>query len=762
MPLTGDPWLPYNEDGTVPAARPAAPVGVFRFDGGSGFAALPNVECIGCEDAEGTDPGSAQFRYNLASGLSGAPISIEQALGTGFFGSLVIESGDRLVVIGQRPDGSIEFLFDGLAITFGMGLDPSTEEVHIGALGIGWRSFDAPIPGAILRNSGIVSATQSITAIPTDLPAQFNPGGLPNCTPDGYMNGFTTNGEDQRYPIFLDPLVIAQGGDQRTYWTLAKALRYLLFTMNPDQTYVNNPDGGYLDGLLVSPSASGDTTMPIRCPDTPITGKDWPGTVNRLISNSGFGTNFQLTTVGGLPVTNWNVFANQSGTVKQLYLSGRGTPFDARLFNLQSSNIHRDLADVVNQVTVVGGLDRWEASFVLAPGFEMSAVDGLVANIPTFNRGNSTLETDYRLYVLDECGEGHYKIGDTTQVNTPAKLDDLFGAPVAGVPQYAQRRRPGIGKLITVDPTTNMPYGAKLAISADYDTGQTKGPGLWDGTGTWQVITSTTWQMLDDRLGIEITDHNPNSWEIGTGTPAEFASIFYYGVVRGIEKQCAFVSGSSFWLRLTCVVESDQALSQTAVPTGNSPLPQPIERTVDASDRYHNEFVDFPSQFNSTGSSDLNPRNNNAAALAEAQAMRLNQESGVLSGPVTIPRLTTYYQVGDRISAIEGRNLGLRTDQGTGNPIYPVVVGRRFEFGPDGQYTILELSDAGTRRSMAKRPATRRPRPAYIHKVRPRAGEDTGTTRGAGPTGYEAGYMAPKPQNAGGYVPSPGEISPWG
>ncbi len=77
----------------------------------------------------------------------------------------------------------------------------------------------------------------------------------------------------------------------------------------------------------------------------------------------------------------------------------------------------------------------------------------------------------------------------------------------------------------------------------------------------------------------------------------------------------------------------------------------------------------------------------------------------MLEGPVTIPRFTAYYEIGDRIEQIEGRGLGFRTDSGADGsvPVYPVVIARRFDFKEDEQTTTLEFSDAGADRRRYKR-----------------------------------------------------------
>jgi hypothetical protein len=758
MPLTDDPWLFTDASGNVPTIRRGAVVAVFRFDR-STFTSLPNVECLSIAKREGTDPGSARFRYNLASGLNGAPVSIETALGTQFSGGLVVNAGDQLVVTGTRPDGVAEFLFHGEAVEFGMGLDPVSEDVFLGAVGIGWRAWDDVIGGAILRDAG---TPRALGDVPTDLAAQFNPEGLPNCTPDNFMSGSIGANGDFRYPVFLDPLVIGNP-DARTPWTLPKACRYILNTANKNQKYVKNPDGGYLDQILVSPNASGDQLAPINCPDTPITGKDWPVTVNRLVSECGFGTSFNLSAdSNGLPTTAFAIYKAQAGPTKHLYLAARGTRFDPTLFNVQGSGLSRDVSGVVSQWTVVGGADRYEASFILMPGFKMAAGDKTATALKAFYRGQDAYTTAnryaYRLYILDECGEGFYAFGQATPTtNKPPSLDILFGAPAPGTGKasYARRRRPGIGKLISIDPNTGKALEARLSISTNYDPGGTKSPGLWDGTGTWQPVTSTTWRLLDDRLGIEITDSNPNDWEIGKSAAAGMP--YTGGVVNGVEAQATAVAGKNFWLRLTCVVEADHAMKSIATPRGGSPLARTTNRVIDASDRYRREILHYPSEFLPTTSAtqaDQLKRDDSAAALAEAQAIRAGTESGVLEGPVTIPRLTTYYKIGDRIDSIEGRGLGLRTDQGTGSPVFPVVIAVRHDFSPESQSTTIELSDAGTDRTKYDRAAPRES-PAYVKPVKKKPDL----------ADYDAnrlGTLASNKAKAGGYVPQAGdEESPW-
>ena len=62
---------------------------------------------------------------------------------------------------------------------------------------------------------------------------------------------------------------------------------------------------------------------------------------------------------------------------------------------------------------------------------------------------------------------------------------------------------------------------------------------------------------------------------------------------------------------------------------------------------------------------------------------------------MTVPRITTAYRVGDRIRAIRGRDLSLRTNAGAPadeGEVFPAVVGLSWEFESQ-QRTTLILSD---------------------------------------------------------------------
>lgn len=658
---------------------------------------LPNVQAINCISREGSDPGTAVFRYDLTwPNPTNAPQTVEEAVNTLSTKPWVINPSDRLTIQATKPDGTKEILFDGKALDWEVVLSDREETVEVTAYGIAKEEWSTPIPGQYARDG---DAPATVSDVVTDLPASFNPKGEPNASP-----AESDAGTDplKKYPTFLDPLVI-RSPDVRRMWTLPMACAHILFKYN-DETYIKNPARADLDVELVAKIPTSDSTpfdpgnpgtytpKDLIVADTPITGRDWPNAVNAMIQHFGFGMKFELTTDGatGAPINTLILYNPQEGTQKPILMQARGANLDRALTNCPGATIHRKLSDVANEWWVQGRLQQYEVSVILQCGFPCAAADAADANaLAVFERSDPSYTTTnhdkYRLYLFDETGEGHYAPGSTTIVNTVQSLDAVLGAG-----NYVKRRRKALGDLITKD-EANKIQKARLAISTDYAA---SAPGLWSGSGTWQPVQGG-WELLKDRLGIRITADNPNRWKIGeskvTGHP------YPVGVVKGVEAQVT--GGAHFYLRLTCVIEGDQVLEGRANRRTASPVTAAIIRKVDARDRYRTDTVSAHSEFNTTAT-DVVPRDDTDAAKAEAVSSRYMTESGVLNATFQIDHITTAYEIGDRISTIQGRNTPLRTDAGlTGeNPILPVVVEREFTFSPV-QSTTLRATDSGTGRS---------------------------------------------------------------
>lgn len=709
MPIL-DPWLP---EPPVPPVRPATPVQVFRYPSDSESedeeegkpTLLPNVYCLGIQEGLG-DPGSATFRYVFDQRplWEGAPQYIEQALSTAFKGKLVIEPGDRLLVLATQPDGTQVWIFDGYVLDFNGAIAPDAEGVTLTAAGIARHATDEKISDVLQRRATKPDDGSGKSDVEVQLVPQFNPRGRPNRTPDQANSGKVPHD----YPIFLDPLLTGDPPKQK-FWTLADAVRYILFRHN-DEQYVQNPEKGQtLDNLLVSREPKSDTDFnpadpstydakPIIVSDIPFLGMSWWALVDKLIEPYGFTMWPDLqTTQKGEPKTVVKIALKQLGPVKPLLLDARGERFDASKNNVAAADLGRTVATVQNVIILQGGLKEYECSLILAPGWPTQPGDGATAEaMAKFHSTDPAFATSanfdaYRLWVFDEAGEGHYANGSSTKLKDLPSLDDILGEK-----EYVERRRRPLGQLFKAD-SNGKPLQYRLSISTDY-TGDY--PAVWDGTGTWQHC-SGGFRLLQDRIGIRITIENPNMWNIGNGQAAGLP--YPTGFVKAIESFAApNATNKPFFLRLTCVIQGDKCIQSKPPRSSASALDFDVQEVVDARDRYVYQERSAKSEFNNDDDPEV-VRDDTEKMDAEAKAVRADKEAGVFDAEIHIPRFTRYYELGDRISQIEGRGLPFRTDNGGQGyaPVLPLVVARRWDF-TQGQHTYLTLSDRGLNHTMRR------------------------------------------------------------
>lgn len=750
MSTFSDPWLPIPDPNSgVPLSVPATPWAVYRVTRAAGtggvmgvtaLTPLPNVECEAVEDRVGDAPATAIFRYVFDGDDPDAPQNSEQALSTLVTQSqlpLLVSENDELAVGATRPDGMNEWIFDGPVVTFTMRIDRAAEVVTFAAVGLGKRAFDAPCVGAVIREN---DDPETVRDVETDIIAQFNPGGWPNASPGTADSGTDPN----KYPVQMDPLFggavppeDADGDEYPRTFDLAMGVANVLNLNNPGGVWVGHQKRDDLDALLVArepkdgvPFDPSDPSTydarPFAVPDTPITGRAWPSVVRDFVKDFGFEVRWALTSDSqGNPVTSFEIFLKQAGEPKPLLLQERGSAFDPLQTNLGSADVGRDLSAVVNKWTVLGALDRYEVSLVLVPAFPSQASDADVANLKLYDVSDPAFATTaafdaYRTWVFAEDGSKYYANLSTTPVEkTATSLDGVFGGvdPHTNEAQYVKRRRPPTGTLFSLD-KQGKPLQYRVSVSKDYAGPK---PGLWDGTGTWQHCHGV-FHLLHDRIGVRIALAHPNHCEIGKS--ADPAAPFPSGILKAVQSIAApDAQNPAFFVRLTCVIEADQALIASAARQDTSPLEAVIERQVDARDRYAKQTILAKSELNNdSGATDSVVRDDTDKATAEAKVSRTATEAGLMEGNAVIPHFTTCYETGDRISEIRGRSLGLRTDTGGSGfaPVLPLVVARRLENGGDGQYVILSISDGGLdrRRYGLKRPA---PPARYVPSSQDRA-----------------------------------------
>ena len=124
------------------------------------------------------------------------------------------------------------------------------------------------------------------------------------------------------------------------------------------------------------------------------------------------------------------------------------------------------------------------------------------------------------------------------------------------------------------------------------------------------------------------------------------------------------------------------------------------ERVVDGKDHFQYCVIDKSSINYAANMGDgTNPvviRDDTAAATTHAEQLRSAHEFPTLAGSATLPFVTDYYQIGDRVQIIEGRDASLQINVGTNQgetPSYPWITAFAWDFQGNKQQTILQFSD---------------------------------------------------------------------
>jgi hypothetical protein len=679
---------------------------------------LPNVRCLRIDYREGPEPPVARFQYfmdDLLQSTLGWPSQFEQLWPIDAQGNYVVLNDDRLVVLSEDPSGNSIVLFDGFAQVPQVDLSAQHQGVTFVALGVAIRLWDLPIDSRVQRNASATDTTDGSADVEIGLPCRWNPSDTSVAAMGGYIGNCVASADlsevaDNTYPVFLDPLVIERGELDTSYWYVSDALSYLI-AVEPspldgsNTPYVVYPTIDSLkailscyappdDGLLNSSDAT-ETDIQIR--DYDATNKVVPDVFAELLRYCGFVMVFDTDTYpDGSPRTSLVIRrkdALSTTAPKPIYLAASG----ASSLNLSQNNatalhLARDCNDLVNQWAVETGLKQVEITIYLAPGFEPSAGDAANPK-PFFISNLTTASSDqrrmYRWYIADECADGHWNVDSATWVEKAPDFSSIFPPATSGNATYVDRYRPGSTTLISKD-AEGKPLKAILELAKGFASEDPALAEVDSEDTNWLTITHG-WRLLDDRLGIEVTVENPDQW--GSGNPK-------LNDIRSVLWSASPTAETNFLLRLTTVIESDQRMPIVANKRIASPTEFARQRTADGKDHFQYCSLAVSSlYYQSAGGDGTDPyvaRDDTKAATTHAEQLRSAHEFPTLAGSVTIPFITDYYQIADRVQIIQGRGASLQinvgVDQGE-TATYPWVTALAWDFQGDRQQTVLQLSD---------------------------------------------------------------------
>lgn len=715
------------------ASSPATVVQVFRYDGEGGYEEMPNIQVLEVQKREGLEPMTAQLAYILdeVATAFGWPAEFEQimalssASGSGDpdsadAGRYVIQPDERLVIFTTDAGGVSEILFDGFAQTPQVNFAKGRQQVSFTAIGTPVRLFAYPVMDYLtawdsLKADEVPSPTEYQGVVQG--PARFNPDGVPNCTPDEIW--FRPDDGDPCPIFYRDSGIDAPDVVEAVPWSLADAARYILAYHLGDSEFVDPPDVEALDRILdrrmpkaQDPSDVLDPALfydpddpdtyieePIIIRDFDMSGMRWPDALDQLLSFSGFAAEFVTQDRGdGTPRTSINIYRKDAGgpyDPKTIGLQPRRATLKTSESMVEAFGIVRDYKDAFNAVTMDAYPAIFEVSIVLAMRGPIDAGDAI--HPEEFSAGGEQGDSPrYRVWYADELGLGH--VARDGSISTDA-FD--FGPIFSGIydpavfnpiPTPLRRPRPSLGELVSLG-DDGLPKRPTLYFSRDY-AGDTAKP--WDGTGTWQKLAHG-WELMDERFGVRLTADNLEAWTIGEDPYGKIKAP----IVRVITSM-AVNSGvnTRFSLRLDGAVEADVRGFNDFPSRKASALKWDRYRYLSGKGSYRVKFIhesspDFSGSRTSGGNATSYDRKALQAGYTWMAQSQTAGEDPALAGPITIPWHTRAYRVGDRISAIDGRGLSLRVNQGTDNgeaPAYPFVVGVSWSFG-DKEQTTLDLSD---------------------------------------------------------------------
>ena len=693
---------------------------------------VPNVECLRIDMRTGPEAPTAQFRYRQSQALEAAfgwPSQFEDLWPIDAQGAYVVQPDDRIVVAAKNPDGSPWYLFDGFSQVPQADVSGSSQHVTFVAVGVAATASYDVIHTRIQRDASNPTDTSGNSDREIRSPCRFNPAGtrasgtqgfLPNSTPNANYTVDSQSGDT--YPVFLDPLLEereildSEVGDLIAPWYLDDALLYLVLCVDtPGDAYISWPSAGTINQLtatlIPAPGQPFDpataTSANLVICDYDATNKPLPRVLEDLLGYAGFHYAWALSSDGdGNPETSMAIFrvdAAAAGPAKAIYLQPHADPgvvLDPAANNVAALHLARDLNGVVNAYRVETAPQMIECTIYLAPLFEPNSADAAPSSDPTqgWNAySNATLalpattatqRRKYRWFGADECGDGHFDCSSQAMSTQELDLTSLMQNP-DGSRNYAVRYRPGRDTLVSVD-AAGRPLRAFLEVQIGTASAEPSAEKDTSG-GMWYPVTNG-WKLLDDRLGIRVTVDNPEDWHTGCKDPAAATLRLISWLGKPTDP-----ASKKLRFRLTTVIDADTRISADAPKRLASPTQLARWRSIDARDHFQYRAVaPTSSYYTGDGTTWTIVRDDTQQAKDHARQVQSAHEMPSTAGSVMIPFITDYYQLGDRIASIDGRNVGLECNVGDSSgesPVYPWVVGVTWSFEGDRQSTALQLSD---------------------------------------------------------------------
>jgi hypothetical protein len=479
-------------------------------------------------------------------------------------------------------------------------------------------------------------------------------------------------------------------GQSVSEWTLPEAIKRLCLMCNEREYYVLNPVIDYEDEIWNDAPALKNVVLE--------TGYHLPFYLDALLHPNGYNwfldpqTKETTTDSSGdnhsyeKPIIRIFKRGWSPDPPKELNFQPPASSLDLSKSNVNEYSIDRTIADAYNGVRVLGSPIMVELTLELHPGWRESE-DELTADQLSMSTGSmyAAHRTAHRLWIANEWG-GFSELREDRNAHVEEfslffgyLMPDATGAPqkVFGSNETTIRKR------VLGPPLTYHGIGEDrirrdvlLQIQSRSVTGLDK----------WVEVTSEigSWAVLDDQIGIYFNDDKPpevlmEAWKKDyvrlrvTGTIESDANIY--------NKFTEFPPDAELDLSVvgrlrSLTVNKENEFRLWYVLGKNGPDPEIQDDHPMAS-----VLKDDPAG--------AETRDDRQALVDYGKAILNNVRHAEYSANFTLPGWHTEYRIGDLLSKINGREIGLNQSADPADPRYLQITGVEWEHSEDGPVTRL-------------------------------------------------------------------------
>ena len=430
-----------------------------------------------------------------------------------------------------------------------------------------------------------------------------------------------------------------QGGVAPEMWTLAEAIKYLAWALNPGEANVLNPFAVDLPGVFGASVDDVRNTVIKR-------GTYLPEALDQLLEPLGYLWRVEKFAVGVRNLT----FAKKGSGGNLVWVNHQrfNTAFDPAETNTESSGIAFDGSSIINNLEIHGSPQEFEVTVELARGWPDSQDDTDADSLAKTSDGFDTVRNAYRRWVLNEAGDYIGLRPEITGLFTTAFSTALDGI---GLLTAFQARRRKLLPTLTLNSNGTESIGNERGVQIEFLD--------YDGM-TWKPVENWGCKILQQEAGIYIDSER---------VPEELLDQRANGKIR-----------------VTATLRADFPVFAVAAG-GSSPLIETAGAILNMDGTFQLREVTSLSQYSGGGNPTLAVDDRTAMGTFAANLVDVFNQAEV-SGPIALDGVDQHgYLPMDRVQGIQFRNVSFETRSGNGT--FPQIVSVTYDI--ENQRTLIEL-----------------------------------------------------------------------